>query len=222
MGNGYVYGYTGPPFNFLGHFCTTQFNAFSAWVNKRTGNFPAIQQFYQIRAAQLRKTAGVLNQFYTTLNDEVLNPTFTKGSWKAAPGGQFGYVFRDDQLPMVAMSKIKGYMRPQFQRQDESVFTMNQIRNLIEKTEDKAQYAWQAVNDSTQSISTLLTNINGYFGKTEYEAVLVSDQTDVYPTGTTQPRYRVHQLDVPTQYEIEQTAHALPGQTVNIKEVPSQ
>lgn len=221
MGNGYKYGFTGPPFNFLGHFCTTQFNAFSSWVNARTGNFPSIQQFYQIRAAQLRKTAGALNQFYSKANDEVLTATFDKNSWKPAPGGQFGYVFRDDQIPMVAMSNIKEYMRPQLQRQDESVFTMNQIRNIIEKTEDKAQFAWQAVNDPEQSIASLLTKINGYFSLPEYEAVLVSDQTDVYPAGSTQPRFRVHQLDVPTQYEIETTAHANPGQTVNIKEVSS-
>lgn len=223
MGNGYVYGYTGPPFNFLGHFCTTQFNAFTAWVNARTGNLPAVQQFYQIRAAQLRKTAGVLGQYYTTLNDEVLNPTFNKNSWKPAPQGHFGYVFRDDHLPMVAMSRIKEYMRPQFQRQDESVFTMNQIRNLIEKTEDKAQYAFQATNQNQnwQTISDLIGKINGYFGLPEYEAVLVKDQTDVYPTGTTQPRFRVHQLDAPEQYERETVSHAQPGQNTDLKEPSS-
>ena len=224
-GNGFIYGYTGPPFNFLGHFCTSQWNAFTTWVNQHTGNLPAVQQFYQIRAAQLRKTAGVLNQFYQNVNDDKLSPTFNKAAWRPAPQGHFGYVFRNDHLPMIAVSQIKDYMRPQFQRQDESVFTMNQIRNLIEKTEDKAQYAMQATTQSQnwESISDLITKVNGYFGQPEYEFVLVRDiagngyAADVYPTGTTQPRGRVHQLDAPTQYEREVTSHAQPGQNTDLK-----
>lgn len=206
-GNGYIYGYTGPPFNFLGHFCTTQWNAFTTWVNAHTGNFPAIQQFYQIRAAQLRRTAGALEQFYAKNNDEVLTPTFKKEPWKPGPKGHFNYNFRDDHLPMAAMYQIKDYMKEQFQRQDEGVFAMNHLRNLIEKTEDKAEKAKQALTPtqfSNETIATLLTRINGYFGLPEYEAVLVKDQADFYPTGTTQPRFRVHQLDVPTAWEVAQ------------------
>lgn len=214
MGNGYVYGYTGPPFNWQGNFCTTQWNAFTAWVNARTGNFPAIQQFYQIRAAQLRKTSGVLEKFYATQNDEVLSPTFNKQPWKPGPQGHFNYVNRDDQLPSVAVGQIKEYMKDQFQRQDEGVWAMNQMRNLIEKTEDKAERAFLALNPTqwtNETIPTLIQRINGYFGSPEYEAVLVMDQTNVYPTGTTQPRFRVDQRDKPTQWEIEQTTLAPAG-----------
>jgi hypothetical protein len=111
-------------------------------------------------------------------------------------------------------------MKPQFQRQDESVFTMNQIRNLIEKTEDKAKYAHQATteNQNWATITDLITKINGYFGLPEYQFVLVKDQTDVYPKGTTQPRGRVHQLDAPTQYERETVSHAQPGGSTDLKE----
>src|SRR5271170_2864488 len=180
--NGFVYGYTGPPFNFLGHFCLTQQQAFNTYVRAREKNFAPIQQHFQIRAAQLRKTAGVLEQFYSTLNDEMLAPTFTKKPWKPGPQGHFHYPFRDDQIPMVDMSQIKTYMKEQFQRQDESVFTMNHLRNLIEKTEDKAELAFRAMNPtqwSNETVETLISRINGYFQLPEYEAVLVNDQTDV-------------------------------------------
>lgn len=212
-GNGYKYGYTGPPFNFLGNFCTTQFNAFQSYITPAQKNLPAIQLHYQIRAAQQRKTAGVLEKFYSAVTP-ALAPTFDKTVWKPGPNGWFNYVQRDDHLPMVAMSQIKDILKDQFQWQDEGVFQMNQLRNLIEKNEDRAQKA----NEGTGNIATLLTAINGYFAKTDYTAALVKDQTDVYPAGTTQPRFRVHQLDVPTQWEQEQHARAAPGGSVVIKE----
>lgn len=213
MGNGYKYGYAGPPFNFLGHFCTTQWNAFQSFVGTSKANLPAIQLHYQIRAAQQRKTAGVLEKFYSSASP-VLAPTFTKIVWKPGPNGWFSYVQRDDHLPMVAISQIKDILQSQFQWQDEGVFQMNQLRNLIEKNEDRAQKA----NEGTGNIATLITAINGYFNKPEYQAALVKDQTDVYPTGTTQPRFRVHQLDVPTQWEQEKHARTTPGGSVVIKE----
>jgi hypothetical protein len=222
--NGYFYGYTGPPFNFLGHFSKTQQGAFNAWVQAREKNFAPIQQHYQIRAALLRKTAGVLEQFYQTLNDEKLAPTFHKKPWKPGPQGHFNYQNRDDQIPMVDMYQIKAYMRDQFQRQDESVFSMNHLRNLIEKTEDKAQKQFRAMNPtqwSNDTVETLISRINGYFSLPEYEAVLVNDQTDVYPTGTSQPKFRVNQNDIPTQWEFEQTTNAPAGtgKSVDTKEI---
>jgi len=213
MGNGYVYGYTGPPFNFLGNFCTTQWNAFQAYVKLAQANLPPIQTHYQIRAAQLRRTSGVLEKFYSGVTP-VLNPTFTKAVWKAGPNGWFPYVQRDDHLPMTAMTDIKDILKGQFQWQDEAVFQMNQLRNLIEKNEDNGQKA----NAGTGNIATLITAINGYFNKPEYQAALVKDQTDVYPLGTTQPRFRVGQFDVPTQWEQEQHARASQGGSVDIKE----
>ena len=194
------YAYAGPPFNFLGHMSESQYNKFQPWVNARVSKFPSIQQFYQIRAAQLRKTSGALEQFYKTLNDEVLTPTFVKTPWQPGMAGWFSYSYRNDQLPMVAMSNIKTYMKEQLLRQDEAVFQMNHIRNVIEKTEDKAQYA----NEATAGIQTLFTQITSYFNKPEYQAVLVKDLSDQYPPGSGQARYRVNQLDAPTQWELEQ------------------
>src|SRR5271168_2439086 len=206
-GNGFVYGYTGPPFNFLGHFCLTQQQAFNTWVRAREGNFPAIQQHFQIRASVLRRTSGVLERYYSTLNDELLTPTFQKKPWKPGAQMSFNYPYRDDQLPMVAMAQIKDYMKEQFQRQDEGVFAMNHLRYLIEKVEDKAEKAFQAMNPTqftNDTVENLITAINGYFASPEYEAVLVNDQTDMFPAGSANPRFRVHQLDVPTPWEIQQ------------------
>jgi hypothetical protein len=224
--NGFVYAYNGPPFNWQGNFCTSQWNVFTAWVNARTGNMPAIQQFYQIRAAQLRKTSGVLEQFYISVNDEALAPTFNKQPWKPGPQGHFNYPYRDDHLSSIAVGQIKSYMKEQFQRQDEGVWAMNQMRNLIEKTEDNAERAYLALNPTqwtNETISTLIQRINGYFGSPDFEAPLLMDQTNVYPTGTTQPKFRVHQLDIPTQWEIEVNTMATPGtgNTVNLKEIGS-
>jgi hypothetical protein len=213
MGNGYVYGYTGPPFNFLGNFCTTQWNAFQAYVTKAQANLPSTQTHYQIRAAQLRRTSGVLEKFYSGATP-ALAPTFSKAVWKAGPNGWFSFVQRDDHLPMTAMYEIKDILKPQLQLMDEGVFEMNQLRNLIEKNEDNAQKA----NQGAGNITTMIAAINGYFAKPDYQFALMKDQTDVYPAGTTQPRGRVHQLDVPTQWEQEQHARAPQGGSVNIKE----
>jgi hypothetical protein len=122
-------------------------------------------------------------------------------------------------------------MKEQLQRQDESVFAMNHIRNIIEKTEDKAEKAYQAMNATQFSnnaiVESIITRIKGYFGLPEYAAVLVNDQTDVYPAKTanglpgTQPRYRVNQLDIPTQWEVEQATNAPAGTgaSVNTQEI---
>jgi hypothetical protein len=117
---------------------------------------------------------------------------------------------------MVAMGQIKVYLKDRLQRQDEAVFHMNHTRNVIEKVEDKAQY--QA--DAQTQIPNLISQINNYFTLPQYAPVLVKDQTDVYPTGSTTPRYRVHELDAPTIFELEQHGRALPGGSVDLKETP--
>jgi len=221
MANTPQYGYTGPPFNFLGHFCQTQWTAFQGYVNSISPNLPAIQQHHQIRAAQLRKTAGVLEKFYATDYTPAIAPTFNKQVWKPSDQGHFSYPFRQDHLPMVAMSNIKFFLKEQLQRMDEGVFSMNQLRNLIEKTEDRAENANIGATDPTRDIASLIQQINGYFGLPEYEAVLVNDTGNVYPSGTTQPRFRWHQLQPPTQWEIEQTSMAAAGTgpTIDTSEV---
>jgi len=181
-----------------------------------SGGSMTTQLHYQIRAQQLRKTAGALEQFYQTLNDDKLAATFAKAAWQPPTTGYFQYAHRDDHLPMVAMGQVKTYLKDRLQRQDEAVFHMNHARNIIEKIEDKAQYQF----DAKTQVPNLISQINGYFALPQYAPVLVKDQTDVYPTGSTTPRYRVHELDNPTTFELEQHGRALPGGPVDLKETP--
>ena len=181
-----------------------------------SGSSVTPQIHYQIRAQQLRKTAGALEQFYAAVNDEQLSPTFNKSSWQAPPSGYFQYAHRDDHLPMIAMGQIKVFLKERLQRQDESVFHMNHVRNIIEKVEDRAEYASVAA----EQVPNLISQINSYFSLPQYAPVLVKDKSDVYPTSSTTPRYRVHELDSPTVWELEQHGRALPGGPVDLKETP--
>jgi hypothetical protein len=205
-----VYAYPGPPFNFLGTFNETQKNTFKTWLNARLNKFSDVQTFYQIRATNLRKTAGVLDQWYQTSNDEVLTPTFNKVEWQPGPEGHFVPLLRNDHIPMVTVSQIKQYYKEQLNRQDESVFHMNQLRNLIEKAEDKAQYA----NDAETMVPTLITQIESLFTQPQYQAVLVKDQTEQYKG---EPFFRVNLLDKPTQWELEQHNRATPNVPIDLK-----
>jgi hypothetical protein len=194
-------------------------------VSDRQNNFAPISQFYQIRAQQLRKTAGVLEQYYNTLNDQHLAPTFSKTLWKPGQYGHFAYPYDNDHLPMVMMSKVKTRFKDMLQRDEEAVFHMNQVRCLIEKNEDMAQHAHDFIqpanstsnNDSPETLQPLLAKINSYFSKPEYVAVLVDDINSLYKG---QPYFRVHQADTPTTWELEQMMHTDPslGMPINIKE----
>lgn len=221
----FKYAYAHPPFNFLGRFSATQWDAFQAWVAARKDNFPDIALFYQIRAQQLRKTAGVLEQYYSTENDQTLAPTFTKELWAPGPDGHFAFQNNDDHVPGVMMTRIKTRFKEQLQRDEEGVFEMNRVRCLIEKNEDAAQFSHdfvQSVNsktasDNIQTLQPLLDKINSLFSKPEYVSVLVDDKnTANFYKG--QPYYRVHQADTPTQWELEQMNHSDETTPIAIKE----
>ena len=217
----YVYAIPGPPFNFLGNLDETQRDSFKSWINVRTANFPAITLHHRIRAQQLRKTAGILEQFYATVNDQKLAVRANwKPAWQPGPDGHFNYAYRDDQLPMIAVSKIKALFKENLQRDDDGVFFMNQVRNLIENEEDAAQFA-NDIQSSTNknNLQTLLQAIDTYFGQPQYEAALVKDQSDQYKGS---PRFRVHQLDAPTPWELEQMNHSDPSVAIGLKEVDPQ
>jgi len=231
----FVYALPGPPFNFLGHMSQTQFGNLQSWVNARAGKFPPIQNngqagiqlHYQIRAQQLRKMAGVLEQYAATLNDQKLTTAFQKEAWKPGPYGHFNYAYRDDHIPMTVMTYLKQYLKPQFQRDDELWFWMNHVRTMIEKNEDNAQFANDAVTSSTPTtssfqmptITALLNSISNYFAQNQYQAVLVNDQTDTYGQGAANgPRFRVHQFDAPTEWELERMNHSTPQTPILIKE----
>ena len=217
-GYDYTYALSTPPFNFLGNLCVSQKNALNTWIAARTGNFGDIRQFHQMRAQQLRKTAGVLEEFYRSYNDLPMTPTFIKASWQPGVSGHFGNVVDNDHLPMVCMSKIKERFKEQLQRDEEGMFSMNQVRCLIEKHEDAAQYANEATDSAnTENITALLAKINSYFSQPQYTSILVDD-TLRYPAGGTQPYFRVNPFDTPTQKELEQMNHSAPGQPIKLKQ----
>jgi hypothetical protein len=190
------YANIGAPFNFLGNFTQSQYNAFSTWVTAQTKNQPQTQTYYQIRAQQLRKMAGMLETFYSTQNTEVLATNFQKPAWQPGPNGHQTYAVRDDQQPMVLVSQIKKYLKEPLHRQDEAIFHMNHVRRIIEKNEDNAQYA----NDAPTNIPTLLNSINQLFTEPQYQAALVRDTTDTYQGS---PLFRTNQLDPPTPWEVD-------------------
>ena len=130
------YTYPGPPFNWLGTFTTSQKNAFEAWVNTRTSNFAPIQTWYQIRAQQLRKAAGLLENYNQNYTADALQPTFLKPSWQPGPQGHWVGNPRNDQFPMVAVSNIKGYMQPQdvYKRQHRSRGSIHQASRRTRPT----------------------------------------------------------------------------------------
>lgn len=212
--NPYKYARTEPPFNFLGNFSITQREAFKTWTDARKGNFPAIQQHHQIRAQQLRKAAGLLEEFYGSYNDQSLSPSFNKEVWKPGQYGHFTPRQEDHHLPMVVMSKVKARFKEQLQRDDEGMFFMNHTRYLIEKHEDEAQYANEILGNGDGNLKALLAKIDGYFSQVEYESVLVDD-TKNYKG---QPYFRVHPLDTPTRWELEQMNHGNPDEPILLKE----
>jgi len=204
------YANVGPPFNFLGNFSESQKNALSDWVTERTANFPAIQLHHQVRAQQLRKTAGLLEHYYATANIESLTPTFQKEPWQPGPYGHFAYGYRIDHTPAQVMVEVKKNFRYQMERQDEAVFHMNHLRNQIEVQEDKAQYSYEGPG----TVRALMAQIETLFSLPEFQAALVHDISSTYKG---QPYFRVNQLDPPTQWELEQHNHGQPGSPIVLK-----
>lgn len=205
MAYAYKYARSGPPFNFLGHFSESQKKALQDWVTSKQENFAPIQVHHQIRAQQLRKSAGLLEKFYAENNDEKLETSFRKEPWVPGPDGHNIYAFQEDHTPMLHVSKVKSYMQDQLQRHDEAVFHMNHIRTLIEKAEDNAQYA----SEASDNVTAAMQAIEDLFNQPRYQAVLVKDVSE-------EPLFRVNQLDDPTPYEKIQLNHG--GDVLQLKE----
>ena len=183
----------GPPFNFLGCFSETQRDVFEAWTRARKANFPEIEVFYRTRAHQLRKTAGLLEAFYTA-KPAHLRTSFNKGEWKPHEAGHFLPTTRDDRLPADAMAVIKDRFQDQLAADDEAVFRMNLLRVRLEAYEDLAQEA----HDAPSVVEAKLQAVRRYFSDPQYQGALVHDKSDLYEG---EPRYRVHPLDPPTAWE---------------------
>lgn len=207
----FQYAYPGPPFNFLGTFTASQKDAFEAWVRTHVSNFPDILLFYRIRAEQLRKTAGLLEEFYLHDDPDKLAPTFQKASWQPGAQGHWVPAPRNDHVPMVYVSQIKGYMQPQFEHDDDAVFFMNHLRTVIERNEDEAQRS----SEAQDAIDAALARIESLFSQPQYQSVLVDDvnPSNMYKG---EPFFRVNALDGPTTWELEQHSKSTDG-TIRLK-----
>lgn len=207
----YKYALAGPPFNFLGHLSETQKKTFYKWLDKRTPYHPKITEWYQIRSHQLRKTAGLLEEFYQTKypdpdEPEPLKTTFQKDEWKPGKEGHWAYQNRGDQVPAITVGRIKDRFQHMLQRDDEGMFWMNWLRNHIERHEDKANMHQEA----SGVVGKLRTELDTMFSKPEYQAVLVKNESELYKG---EPYFRVHPLDEPTIWEKEQFNHSEEGRT---------
>jgi hypothetical protein len=203
------YAHIGPPFDFLGNLSESQKGAFQTWVGAQLTTQPAVQLHHQIRAQQLRKTAGLLEQFYA-MAATPLSAGFQKDAWQVGPDGHWAYAFRNDHIPAMVVSKIKQHLRPRLELQDDGVFHMKHLRNQIEKQEDLAQYA----ADSSAEIPKLQARLETLFAQPEFQAALVKDVSDTYEG---EPRFRVHQLDPPTAWEKFQHNHSKQGDPLYLK-----
>ena len=206
VASGYKRTQNGPPFNFLGHMAESQKKAFYKWIDKRNPDHPKLEEWYRIRSHQLRKTAGLLEEYYKTKypapdDVEKLEPSFVKEEWQPGKDGHFIYENRVDILPQVTVSRIKDRFQPRLQRDDEGVFWMNWLRTHIERHEDKANMHREAVG----IVTTLRAELDAFFEKPEYEAVLVKNESKLYTDG--KPYFRVNPLDEPTLWEKEQFSH---------------
>jgi len=182
---------TSRPFNFLGHFSEKQYDTFVAWLGADArANQTRVEEFHRIRAQQLRKSAGVLEEFYKKKMDG-LKTTFDKAPWKPAKDGYFPYIERDDALPAAAMFDVKELLRDQLKLDDEGVFAMNFLRVQIERHEDAAEEA----HERDAIVKARQGDIEGYFKEPQYVAVLVQDKSDP------DHAYRVSQREDPTTFE---------------------
>lgn len=205
----YKYALPGPPFNFLGHMSETQKKAFWKWLDKRNSWHPEIKEWYQIRSHQLRKTAGLLEEFYNTKHPdpedpEPMKPTFEKEEWQPGKDGHWSYVNRKDNLPTVTVSRIKQKFQLGLQRDDEGVFWMNWLRTHIERHEDLATMH----DEAPPIVATLRAELDTMFNQPEYQMVLVKNESELYKG---EPYGRVHHLDDPTIWEKEQFSHDKDG-----------
>jgi hypothetical protein len=215
VANAFKYAYPGPPFNWLGTFTLSQKNAFKDWAVDHLDDFPGVELFYRIRAQQFRKTAGLLEKYYSAANPP-LAPTFQKAAWQPGPMAHWIPAPRDDHDPMVYVSEIKSYLQPQLEYVDDAVFMMNHMRTLIERIEDEAQYASMAA----AQVSADLVAIENLFTQPQYQAVLVDDvnSSNMYKG---QPYFRTNALDAPTTWELEQQSKSTDG-TIKLKYVDTE
>jgi hypothetical protein len=183
------------PFNFLGTMSQTQFQGFEAWIAAQEANTTAISAFHQRRANQLRKSSGLLENYFRQVDPRCIYPTFAKKPWEPVADGHFTPLQRDDCVPANAMARIKANYQDQLSSVDEAVFRMNFLRTRIEAHEDMAQEQFETVDDDAADLERL----RAYFADPAYQGCLVRDQDDLY---LGEPKYRVSPWDPPTPWEL--------------------
>lgn len=190
----FKYARSGPPFNFLGTLTESQKEAFEKWVAEHKPNFDPISKFHRVRAHQLRKASGILEEFYKSKDPRGLKATMEKAPWQPAPGGHFVQTQRDDILPANTMAVIKDRFQEQLALDDEAIFRMNYVRQRFEVHEDLAQDNLEAPG----VVEAKLADLNRYFADPHYQGALVRDKSDLFKG---EPRARVHPLDAPVPWE---------------------
>lgn len=184
------YAQVGPPFKFSGTLTEAQKGGLEQWVADKKQHFTPVSAFHQVRAQQLRKTAGMLEAFY---KQKSLSPSFQKDPWQPGADGHFLTTPRDDQGPSNAVCAIKASMQSLMANDEAAQFRMNFVRLRLEDHEDKAQFA----SDGSDVVDYHLQSLNRFFADPHYRAVCVRE-SDTYEG---EPRYRVHPLDPPTAWE---------------------
>lgn len=180
------------PFHFLGNLSEKQKKTFYKWVDARLDRFPKIEEFWRIRAQQLRKTAGVLEKFYDEKR-EGLKPFFQKDVWKPGEDGHFMPMDQVDIESAQAVSEIKAVFQHQLQLDDEGVFMMDFLRTIVESSEDAAQHAKEA----SAKVGKRKADLDRMFTEDKYAAILVRDISDP------EHEYRVNPLEDPTDWELQ-------------------
>jgi RecA-family ATPase len=178
------------PFNFLGTMTEKDKRDLNTWVVARYKYLADIKMFYQNRAAQLRRSSGLLNK---VLVSRGFNQTFKKEAMTEPKGGIRLLSDRDDRLPALLVSKVKENFRDMLQVEDEATFQMNNLCVLIEKMEDKAYMT----SISEKDTKDVLVELDKLFSDPRFRDVLLAEN-DKYEG---EARFRIDSLQPRTAYE---------------------
>lgn len=179
-----------PIFNFLGTLTDSDLNQLSNWLDSNYDNLVNYSYHFRIRAAQLRRTSGILEKYYNRKN---ITSTFVKDIYHPPLGGPSLLPLKDDIEPAKLTASIKQEFQDQIASYDDALFKINMLRKMIEDCEDKAQNA----NDAPQKVKDAVTNLYRLFDLPQYRDVLIRS-TDTYNNSL---RFRTDSLADRTPYE---------------------
>jgi len=175
-------------FNFLGTLTESQKNDFISFINSYIQNLQDYKNFYKIRATQLRRSSSVLQEHLKSI-DSSITPTFNKALFEEPQGGQQFVQDVDDRWPAKIVSEIKNNLIDIFKDRDDLIFQLNNVKLMIEKNEDKAQF----YDDADTKLNTLIAELEKLFNDPYYDQALISDSNST--------RFRVNSLQDKTDFE---------------------